>query len=99
MKFSNDLTDAQLERLAILGEELGEAQQAIGKIIRHGYHSWNPLVVSVRTNKEELEKEVGDIIYALQMLTESGDLDDVTIQGYKGKKADKIKPFLHHQPK
>lgn len=33
----NQLTNAQAERLHILLEELGEAQQAIGKILRHGY--------------------------------------------------------------
>lgn len=38
-KFSNKLNDAQSERLALLLEELGEAQQAIGKILRHGYQS------------------------------------------------------------
>ena len=31
----NKLSDAETERLAILAEEMGEAQQAIGKIIRH----------------------------------------------------------------
>ena len=40
----NKLTAAQTERLAILSEELGEAQQAIGKIMRHGYDSCNPLL-------------------------------------------------------
>ena len=30
-KFSNGLNDAEAERLAILLEELGEAQQAVGK--------------------------------------------------------------------
>lgn len=33
----NDLSNAELERLALLLEELGEAQQVIGKILRHGY--------------------------------------------------------------
>lgn len=39
----NGLTPAEAERLALLSEELGEAQQAIGKILRHGYDSSNPV--------------------------------------------------------
>lgn len=42
MKFSNNLSDAELERLAYLAEECGEVQQIIGKIIRHGYESYSP---------------------------------------------------------
>jgi hypothetical protein len=41
MKFSNELSDAEVERLAILAEEMGEAQQCIGKILRHG--EWKPI--------------------------------------------------------
>jgi hypothetical protein len=37
MEYFNSLTPAELERLSLLLEELGEAQQAIGKILRHGY--------------------------------------------------------------
>jgi hypothetical protein len=58
-EFSNGLTPAQLERLAFLSEELGEAQQAIGKIVRHGYDSYNPLVLTNSNNREDLEKEIG----------------------------------------
>ena len=36
------LTLSRLERLALLLEELGEAQQVIGKILRHGYDSRHP---------------------------------------------------------
>ena len=35
----NKLSAAEAERLALLLEELGEAQQAIGKILRHGYEN------------------------------------------------------------
>ena len=48
----NQLSDAQLERLYILSEELGEAQQAVGKILRHGYDSKHP--ETGITNKESL---------------------------------------------
>jgi len=96
-KFSNNLTDAQLERLAILSEELGEAQQAIGKIIRHGYHSWDPTVVGSGTNRDDLEKELGDVRYAIGLLCAAGDVEHGNILKRRDEKGDKILPYLHHQ--
>ena len=56
-KFSNDLTDAEVERLAVLAEEMGEAIQCIGIILRHGYESWNPAVRASPNNRRMLEIE------------------------------------------
>lgn len=42
MKNFNGLSPAETERLALLSEEMGEVQQAIGKILRHGYESIHP---------------------------------------------------------
>ena len=96
-KFSNDLTDAMLERLAILSEEMGEAQQAVGKIIRHGYHGWNPEVVGTGTNRDDLAKELGDILCAMEMLCDSGDVEESDMVRRVRAKHEKIKPYLHHQ--
>ena len=38
----NDLSLEQIERLALLTEEMGEALQVIGKIQRHGYQAIGP---------------------------------------------------------
>jgi|SRR5579863_7438956 len=78
-KFTNGLSDAELERLALLSEELGEAQQAIGKIIRHGYTSFNPLVPEGLNNRGNLEREIGDICAALTLLWQADDIDDERI--------------------
>ncbi len=107
MKFSNGLDDAQLERLAILSEELGEAQQAVGKILRHGYDSYNPLaydsytssVKGVITNRDDLTKELGDVVYALSMLIGASDISGPKLVLATTLKAEKIKPYLHHQRK
>lgn len=89
----NGLTDAQAERLYILSEELGEAQQAIGKILRHGYESgWNGSY-----NRDDLEKELGHVYYAISMLRYSEDIDNWKIIENAAYKAQSIKPFLHHQ--
>src|SRR5579863_9951152 len=95
--FTNGLTDAQLERLAILSEELGEAQQAVGKIMRHGYESVNPDGDQAFTNRHDLEKELGDVHYAVGALWIAKDISRRRMIEWADAKADKIKPYLHHQ--
>ena len=95
--FSNELSHAQLERLAILAEELGEAQQVVGKIIRHGYESYNPVVDTGMTNRRELERELGDIALAVSMMTLNGDVNAAGIEARRKSKAISIQSWLHHQ--
>jgi hypothetical protein len=92
------LSPAQLERLALLSEELGEAQQAIGKILRHGYESHNPFSASVSpSNREALEAELGHVQHAVDRMTLAADLSVVAVNGAKKAKADRIGRWLHHQ--
>jgi len=97
-KFSNELTEAQVERLAILSEELGEAQQCIGKILRHGYESYNPVVGTGLTNRRELERELGDVVFAARLLGEANDVSESGIAERMKSKRQSIKRWLHHQP-
>lgn len=97
-EFSNDLTPAETERLALLMEEMGEAIQAAGKILRHWYRSFDP-TVPVRervSNREILEKEVGDVIFAVSMML-GKDLGSDRVATHQKAKAKKIKQYLHHQ--
>ena len=96
MKFDNELNDAQVERLAILAEEMGEALQAVGKILRHGYESNNPLTEGP-SNRESLTKEIGDVQHAVNMLIEAGDLSRTDVNFLCEKKAKSIVRWLHHQ--
>lgn len=96
-KFTNELTDAETERLAILLEELGEAQQCIGKILRHGYESYNPVVDTGRTNRRELEQELGDIVYVIMLMSGNRDVSRAAIERRSDEKREKIKQYLHHQ--
>lgn len=93
----NKLTPAETERLALLSEELGEAQQAIGKILRHGYESYNPEVVESESNRRSLEKELGDVFAAVGLLFLSNDIDSFQITKWQRKKTEKVKQYLHHQ--
>ena len=90
------MTPAEHERLAVLSEELGEVQQVIGKILRHGYDSYNPLDDSVETNRTKLEKELADInLIVLHMISEC-DIDESNITTYTHRKVEKINKWLHH---
>jgi len=89
----NRLTPAELERLAILSEELGEVQQVIGKILRHGYESTPP--AGGETNRSDLMRELGDVKYWITRLCDEGDIDFATIVHWEAIKSDK-KKYLHH---
>jgi hypothetical protein len=91
--FSTGLNAAQLERLAILSEEMGEAQQVIGKILRHGLDSQHPN--GGPTNRELLEIELGHVLFAVKLLKRSNDLNYVEILRCSDDKAESIVEYLH----
>jgi NTP pyrophosphatase (non-canonical NTP hydrolase) len=94
----NKLTDQQMERLFLLAEELGEVQQAIGKILRHGYESHHPDDIndSPVTNRQMLEKELGDVMCAIDFLCRGGDLDVTKMTLRSIVKAETVQQYLHH---
>ena len=89
------LSLSRLERLAVLLEELGEAQQAIGKIMRHGYEGQHPS--GGPNNAALLEMELGDVLAAIDMLVEAGDLDWDQIEDARKTKPARRAPYLHYQ--
>ncbi len=91
------MTKAQTERLALLLEELGEAQQAIGKILRHGYGNYNPDSIGPINNKIDLQHELGDVMFAIELLCVEGDLDESAIYDASVRKAQRVWKYLHHQ--
>lgn len=91
----NQLTPAQLERLALLTEELGEALQATGKVLRFGYSSRHPK--GGLTNKESLELELGHVRHAIIRLCASEDLSKQGIHLSADIKAATIGVYLKHQ--
>ena len=90
----NGLTPAEAERLALLAEEMGEAIQAIGKVLRHGYESRHP--EGGPTNREALEHECGDVRHAMIRLCDAGDLDKQRIHDCADMKAKTVSRYLHH---
>ncbi len=63
----NGLTEAKTERLVILIEECAEVQQCACKILRHGYDIRNPKDPGGETNREALNREMGDMYHAAEI--------------------------------
>jgi NTP pyrophosphatase (non-canonical NTP hydrolase) len=103
--FSNELTPAQVERLAILAEECGEVIQIVGKILRHGYRSYNPTVPDTKQkpNFALLQKELGDVIWSISKLDEAADISfeiprtNASLNAWLRRKEESAAPYLHHQ--
>lgn len=94
----NGLTPAEVERLAIFVEEMGEASRVVGKVLRHGYESSDPTGRDTGVNRTQLEKEVGDVFGAVEMMTSSGDLKGAAIDIFTVARRASVKKYLHHQP-
>jgi NTP pyrophosphatase (non-canonical NTP hydrolase) len=93
----NQLTPAETERLSLLAEEMGEVIQVIGKILRHGYESSNPLKENSQINRRILEKEIGDVELIIYMMAEAHDIDRNDVDRARIEKSKKIGKWLHHQ--
>tara|TARA_R110000868_G_scaffold25423_11_gene99279 strand:- start:25171 stop:25500 length:330 start_codon:yes stop_codon:yes gene_type:complete len=92
----NELSQAQIERLAWLSEEFGEIQQAIGKILRHGYDSKDPTNPNHKGNRADLEREIGDAYTAIALMSNEGDLSLIRIMS-SSHEMDLSKKYFHHQ--
>lgn len=97
LRFADQLTAAQGERLAFLGEECSEVGKALGKISRHGLESRFP-PVSGKSNREKLEAELGDVLFAMRLLESAGDIDMDTVSAQaEAKWRDPPVRWFHHQ--
>lgn len=75
MAFDNELNKAQEERLEMLIEECAEVIKCCTKILRHGYHSYNPDDKNPArpSNQEHLTREVADVYAVLFAMDLAGD--------------------------
>lgn len=90
------LTAAEIERLAMLSEECGEVIQAVGKVLRHGWESTSPY--GGRTNRAELEREIGNIRAVVGLMLDSRDVQLAAIQYWQRRKRGALTKWTHHQP-
>jgi len=96
MEHFNELSPAQAERLALLLEEMGEAQQVIGKILRHGYENYHPDSDPSETNRNSLNREMGDVLFVYEMMAGFGDIDKKEVETRTWEKSISIQKYLHH---
>jgi hypothetical protein len=95
----NNLTPAQQERLAILQEQLGVTQQAIGSIQRWGFARVDPSLghgVQI-TNRKQLETGLAGVICATGFMTKNGDLVKGAIEAATTAQFEQLQPSLIHE--
>lgn len=90
------ITDAELERLILVMEECAEVQQVIGKIIRHGFESFNPFDPKKVTNRRLLEQELGDLVFATEFLADNGDVNVEAVILAEEDKRKRVRRYLHY---
>ncbi len=89
------LTAAEIERLAMLAEECGEVAQAVGKVLRHGWHSCSPY--NPRVNRMSLEREIGDLRAVIELMLDTRDLRLSELQAWQRRKRSAMPKWTHHQ--
>ena len=94
----NGLSPAEVERLALLAEEMGEAIQVVGKVLRHGYESHNPNDPERMTNRKLLMHELGDVRHSVDRMCDADDVSKQIIGVRAHLKGQRVKQYLHHQP-
>lgn len=77
------------EIFCITQEECAEVTQAISKIFRFGFESVHP--VTKRSNMENLEEEVGDLLAMIDIMVEKCIVSDSNINAARQAKKEKLK--------
>lgn len=93
----NNLTAAEAERLAVLIEELAEAQQAACKILRHGYESKDPTDPLANVNRYSLAMELAHVQAAMERMRAAGDISMAIIKEIMWIKVQTGEKWMHHQ--
>lgn len=91
------LSSAEMERLAILAEECGEAVQMCGKILWHGFESCSPYDDRCRPNRVLLERELGDVRGVIDLMLQRGDVRAADIAAWRSRKQASLRKWTHHQ--
>ena len=87
------ISDDLNERLTLVSEECAEVIQAICKIQRFGYEA-NP--ETGESKKAQLEKEIGQLNLAINMLFAAGDVDRYEVLRNYNLKYTSINQFLNY---
>ncbi len=83
------MKDSEKQILLICQEECAEVTQAISKVFRFGYDS----EYNDRTNRQRLTEEVGDLLAMIDLMVESGIVDEAAIEMASAQKKIKLKQW------
>jgi NTP pyrophosphatase (non-canonical NTP hydrolase) len=83
------------ELLITTAEECAEVTQVISKILRFGIDDTHP--VREKTNREELEVEIGDLMSMIDLLAEAGIIDVAKVHNAKLMKRIKFNEWRKYQ--
>ena len=85
------------ERLHYLIEECSEVQKAATKILRHGFNCHNPFDPDKKQNRWNLERELEDLLTAIELLRTNHDIALRMMRYVKARFMDTKKPYFHFQ--
>lgn len=88
-------SEEERERLYLLIEECNEVIHAASKILRFGSQEY--YAPRDETNKESLEKEIGQLLFIIDLLVSSGDLNDYKVLVSKLAKYRACLTYTKHQ--
>jgi NTP pyrophosphatase (non-canonical NTP hydrolase) len=91
----NKLSNAELERLAVLAEECGEVIQIVNKTIRHGFDNSHEKYGN-KTCRELLEQEIADLFVIIELMLREEDINDDRVYSCKTLKKNKINRSLRY---
>lgn len=94
MGIVNRIGEAEQERLGLFTEETGEANQVVGKILRHGLDSYHP-DMPLLSNANLLELEAGHVLAAIDLLVACGTLSREALEKERRAKLEKLRSWLH----
>lgn len=66
------------------------------KIIRHGYESKNPTIDNSTTNRNMLQRELGDLLYAIDLMDNQKDITWSNLRQHQENKAQRVNKYLHY---
>lgn len=87
--------DRTTEALVILAEECCEVGQIVAKIHRWGLDSTNNMVMP-RSNRDELVKEMGDVMALIKIVKEELKISDQELAQAVQAKLDKLRIYSRH---
>lgn len=92
---NHELTPAQRERLNKYVEEFCESGQAAMKMSNHGRIAFDENVVY--NNIDDFEREVGNVLAAIDLLATAGDIDMENVNRHRIEKRQVITKYMKHQ--